>query len=216
MHSSTLISIIFSKSFCFPSSVPNSWKLANITPIYKKDQKTNPENYPISITSVLCKMMEQLVRDAMLKHLLLKNLLEENLYSFTSGKSCLTNLLESFDLITQALESRDDVVVVLLDFAKAFDKVSHLLLLKKVRAYGYDEYICQSVNALLSNRKKRVIIENSESNWLSVLSGVPQETKSECDLGVVVHNRYLWNDQSAKAISNSYTVLGILRLTFKQ
>ncbi|XP_047140901.1 uncharacterized protein LOC124815973 [Hydra vulgaris] len=131
MHSSILtpISIIFCKSFC-SNSVPNSWKLANITSINKKGQKTNSENY--RTISIICKIIKQLVRDTMLKHLLSKNLLDANQHGFTPSKSCLTNLFESFDLITHAMESRYDVVV-LLDFAKHLIKLITRYLKKFVR-----------------------------------------------------------------------------------
>jgi hypothetical protein len=118
--------------------------------------------------------MERLLRNAMLQHLLTNNLLDPNQHGFTPGKSCVTNLLETLDLITDAMESHLEVVLVLLDFAKAFDKVSHQFLLHKLRAYGYDSYTCNWVKAFLSNRKQRVVLGETSSEWLDVLSGVPQ------------------------------------------
>ena len=168
------LSLLFSQSFN-SAQVPSSWKQANITPIFKKDSKVIASNYrPISLTSIPCKIMERLIRNAMIKHLVDNNLLNPNQHGFSPGKSCATNLLETLDIITDAMESRFDVVLVLLDFAKAFDKVSHSLLLVKLKAYGFDQKICLWIEAFLSHRKQRVVLGEHLSEWLDVLSGVPQ------------------------------------------
>ena len=130
-------------------------------------------NYrPISLTLIPCKIMERLIRNAMIKHLLDNNLLNPNQHWFSPGKSCATNLLETLDIITDAMESRFDVVLALL--AKAFDKVSHSLLLVKLKAYGFDKNTCMWIEAFLSNRKKRIVLGEHHLEWLDVLSGVPQ------------------------------------------
>ena len=118
--------------------------------------------------------MERLIRNAMMKHLIDNNLLDPNQHGFTPGRSCATNLLETLDIITDAMESRFDIVLVLLDFAKAFDKVSHSLLLLKLKAYGFDEVLCKWIEAFLLKRKQRVVLGEHKSEWLDVLSGVPQ------------------------------------------
>ena len=114
------------------------------------------------------------MRDSMALHLTKNNLLVNNQHGFVRGKSCQTNLLESLDAITDALESHHDVVLLFLDFAKAFDKVNHNLLLLKLAAYGFDDSICNWVRAFLSNRQQRVVIGDNFSDWANVLSGVPQ------------------------------------------
>jgi hypothetical protein len=90
------------------------------------------------------------------------------------GKSCLTNLLETLDVLTMAMEDKYDVIMILLDFAKAFDKVSHARLLAKLRQYGFGAATCEWVKAFLTNRKQRVVIGQAESEWRDVSSGVPQ------------------------------------------
>ena len=161
------LSLLFTQSFN-SAQVPCSWKQANITPIFKKDSKVIASNYrPISLTSIPCKIMERLIRNAMIEHLMDNNLLNSNQHGFSPGKSCATNLLETLDIITDAMNSRH------LDFAKAFDKVSHSLLLIKLKAYGFDEKTCNWIEAFLSNRKQRVVL-GEHSDWLDVLSGVPQ------------------------------------------
>jgi hypothetical protein len=123
------LSVIFKKSF-EASAVPSAWKYANVSPLFKKGLKTTPSNYrPISLTAVLCKIEEGLVRDAMLSHLTSNNLLSVNQHGFVVGKSCATNLIESLDIITEALNRGFYAILVLLDFAKAFDSIVHDFLL---------------------------------------------------------------------------------------
>jgi hypothetical protein len=110
----------------------------------------------------------------MLNHLVVNNLLDKNQHGFVFAKSCQTNLIESLDALTDALESHHEIVLILLDFAKAFDKVCHQYLLVKLAAYGFDDTVCDWVKAFLSNRKQRVVIGDFKSDWADVLSGVPQ------------------------------------------
>ena len=73
------------------SELPEDWKQANVCPIFKKGSKTNPANYrSISLTSVTCKIMERLIRDIMMKHLLDNNLISEHQHGFVKFKSCIT------------------------------------------------------------------------------------------------------------------------------
>ena len=117
--------------------MPDEWKLANITPIFKKGSKTLPCNYrPISLTSVVCKMLETLIRDKLISHLEENNLLKNTQHGFRSKRSCLTNLLDfSYDILNQYDESKA-VDIIYLDFQKAFDKVPHKSLLLKLKSHG--------------------------------------------------------------------------------
>ena len=78
--------------------VPSDWKKANVTPIFKKGAKAEPGNYrPVSLTSVCCKLMETLIRDQLMDHLLKNDLINQSQHGFMPGKSCCTNLLEFFE-----------------------------------------------------------------------------------------------------------------------
>jgi hypothetical protein len=168
------LSLIFRHSF-EAGQIPSLWSQANISPIFKKGDKTYAENYrPISLTSVPCKVMERLARDEFLDYLCLNNLISPSQHGFVYSKSCATNLLEAFDTITAALSNNFEVIILLLDFLKAFDKVVHDLLLEKMRAYGFDDESINWTKAFLSNRTQRVVIGKSVSDWRDVLSGVPQ------------------------------------------
>ena len=87
---------------------------------------------------------------------------------------CLTNLLEFLDKITGCVDTGDSVDVIFLDFAKAFDKVSHKRLLLKLKAHGIDGKLNNWIAKWLRNRTQRVCIRGVMSDWLAVLNGVPQ------------------------------------------
>jgi len=104
--------------------VPQDWKDANVTPLHKKGSKDKPENYrPVSLTSIVGKMLESIIKDHITEHLDRFNLIESSQHGFTKGKSCLTNLLDFFEEVTRELDHGNCVDLVYLDFAKAFGKV---------------------------------------------------------------------------------------------
>jgi hypothetical protein len=117
--------------------VPDDWKEANVTPIFKKGAKSKPENYrPVSLTSVSCKIMESIIRDAMTQHLQTSKLIKDSQHGFLKDRSCVTNLLEFLEKATTVVNSGKGFDVIYLDFAKAFDKVPVERLLNKCRAHG--------------------------------------------------------------------------------
>ncbi len=171
---SIVLSKIFTKSMQI-GQVPLHWKEANITPIHKKGSKLNPANYrPISLTAVPCKIMETIVRNIMMDHLISNNLISSFQHGFVHNKSCHTNLLETLDITTESANKGFPTIIIFLDFAKAFDKVSHTALTTKLHAYGFSGPISNWISDFLTNRKQRVILGDSKSDWLNVLSGTPQ------------------------------------------
>jgi hypothetical protein len=156
-------------------AVPDGWREANVTPIFKKGAKCCPSNYrPVSLTSVCCKVMESVVRDSMTNHLTDNKLIGASQHGFVKGRSCATNLLEFLEKATTAVDRGEAFDVVYLDFAKAFDKVPHKRLLRKVRAHGITGEVLRWIESWLTNRKQRVVLNGKFSSWAEVLSGVPQ------------------------------------------
>ncbi|XP_072015768.1 uncharacterized protein [Amphiura filiformis] len=100
--------------------------------------------------------MESLLRDAILKHVNQNNLLSEDQHGFTSGRSCMSNLLTTLEDVTDSLDEGFGVDVIYLDYSKAFDTVPHKRLLSKLRAYGISGKILEWIAAFLQDRKQQV------------------------------------------------------------
>ncbi len=116
---------IFNKSIQ-EGVLPPIWKTANVTAIFKAGNSTLPENYrPISITPICCRTIEKIIRKHIIKHLTDNNLLSIYQHGFRKGYSCVTQLLESIEDWTEAIDNGKDVDIIYLDFKAAFDKVPH-------------------------------------------------------------------------------------------
>lgn len=147
-----------------------------ITPIYKgKGSKCKAPNYrPISLTSHIVKAFERVIRKKLVAYLEDNNLISPNQHGFRKGRSCLSELLHHHDDVLLNGNSGEGTDIIYLDFAKAFDKVDHKLLLNKLKKVGIGGKLLNWFKAFLSNRKQEVVIEGFKS-WISdVLSGVPQ------------------------------------------
>ena len=154
---------------------PSDWRSANVTPIHKKGDRTEPSNYrPVSLTSQVCKVLESIVRKHILEHLVTNNILSDRQHGFREGRSCLTNLLEIMESWTEILDEDDGIDVAYLDFRKAFDLVSHRHLIYKMSKYGITDQTLNWVTAFLSDRTQRVVIRGTASEPCNVTSGVPQ------------------------------------------
>jgi hypothetical protein len=168
------LSILF-KTSLEEGTVPASWRDGCITPIFKKGSKKDPGNYrPVSLTSLVCKLMEGLIKDSMMEHLMTNNLIASEQHGFVKGRSCSTQLLESMELWTQILDSHGCADTVYFDFQKAFDTVPHLRLLRKLEAYGFRGNLLKWIQAFLSGRRQQVSVNGTKSGWEEVVSGVPQ------------------------------------------
>ena len=168
------LSVVYTKSLA-EGYVPSDWKSANITPIFKKGSKYSVGNYrPISLTSIVCKIMESILRDKIMLHIASHNIINSSQHGFLPKKSCLTNLLEYMEALTKLVDEGHSVDVVYLDFAKAFDSVPHQRLLAKLKAVGIDGKLLLWISAWLTCRKQRVVLNGKCSEWVTVRSGVPQ------------------------------------------
>ena len=154
--------------------VPSEWKEANIIPLFKKGSRNKPENYrPVSLTSVVCKLIETLIRDHMVEFLVKHKLINTSQHMFLKARSYLTNLM-FLEEITKWVDDGSPVDVVYLDFQKAFDKVPHQNCLLKLKVHGIGNDVINWIEKWLTHRRQRVIVDGDISNWISVLSGVPQ------------------------------------------
>ena len=155
--------------------VPLEWKEANIIPLFKKGSRNKSVNYrPVSLTSVICKLLETIIRDHMMDFLVKHKLINTSQHGFLKARSCLTNLLCFFEEITKWVDVGSPVDVIYLDFQKAFDKVPHQRLILKLKSHGIGNSIINWIEQWLTDRKQRVVVDGGVSSWKSVLSGVPQ------------------------------------------
>ena len=155
--------------------VPLEWKEANIIPLFKKGSRNKFVNYrPVSLTSVICKLFEAIIRDHMMDFLIKHKLINPSQHGFLKARSCLTNCLCFFEEITKWVDEGSQVDVIYLDFQKAFDKVPHQRLILKLKSHGMGNSIINWIEQWLTDRKQRVVVDGEVSSWKSALSGVPQ------------------------------------------
>ena len=148
---------------------------ANITAIYKKGSKKLAGNYrPVSLTSVVCKLMESIIKDSIMEHMSKNNLLNSQQYGFVSGRSTVLQLIKVMDRWTEILDKGGCVDVVYCDFLKAFDKVPHKRLVQKLNYYGITPLLVNWIKEFLSDRKQKVMVNGECSTWYEVTSGIPQ------------------------------------------
>jgi hypothetical protein len=168
------LALLYNKSLR-TGEIPRDWRDATVTSLFKKGSRSDPGNYrPVSLTSILGKILESIIKDKILKHLIKFKLITDTQHGFTKGRSCLTNLLEYLETITKYLDDKHPVDIIYLDFAKAFDKVPHKRLLKKLKSHGISKSVVNWIENWLSDRRQKVNINGKFSSWIDVLSGVPQ------------------------------------------
>ena len=168
------LSNLFSNIY-YSGNVPLEWKQANVVPIHKKGDKSDISNYkPISLTSLVAKIMERIIEDGLL--LRTRHLLSDTQHGFVKDKSCTTNILTLSDNISTLLHN--NIIgcdIIYFNFQKAFDTVRHDLILKKLKyRFNIDGTLLRFIKDYLKDRAQRVLLDNSFSDFKPVVSGVPQ------------------------------------------
>ena len=159
----------------YSSSIPPEWKHATVVPVFKCGDRRQRENYrPISLTSTACKVLESMVSDILSQHLAERCPISSTQYGFRERMSCTTQLLDYVDELTAALDRGMCVDVAYLDFSKAFDKVSHQLLISKILTRNVPVTIVQWIRNFLCGRTQSVRVNGVTSKPKPVTSGVPQ------------------------------------------
>ena len=157
--------------------LPDIWKEAIITPIFKGGLKELPSNYrPVSLTSQIAKLLERIIRWYLVKYLELNEAFPESQHGFRECRSTVSQLLEHHDEIIDALEKNANIDIIMLDFCKAFDKINISILLKKLKVLGIGVNIARWIAHFLIKRKQKVVVNKKSSQWSEVKSGVPQGT----------------------------------------
>ena len=171
---STPLCLLFNKSI-ESGIVPSDWRSAEVTAIFKKGSKSEPGNYrPVSLTCIVCKVLESIIRDTLTSHFHDNNLYANCQHGFRSKRSCMTQLMEVMEDLTTLLDEKNPVDIIYLDFRKAFDSVPHERLLCKLQAYGVTGNILNWIRNFLTGRVQKVRVGNANSSLAEVLSGIPQ------------------------------------------
>ena len=152
---------------------PNPLKLAEITPIFKKNDNTNKENYrPISTLSNVAKIFERII------HKQISDFMEQKFSKYLSGfrKNYNTqiSLLKMLETWKNNLNRGNKVGALIMDLSKAFDTLNHDLILAKLEAYGFSKDAILFIKSYLDSRQQRTKINTTFSDWLEILCGVPQ------------------------------------------
>ena len=131
-----------------------------LLPFSKKGKTTDPNNYrPISLTSVCCKNFESIIKDQLLSYLMVHSLISKEQHEFLQKHSTTTNLTESVNNWTMSLEKKDQVMVIYIDFQKAFDKVSIPKLMHKIQCFGVSGLLVDCLKFFWTNRFQAVKIQ---------------------------------------------------------
>ena len=152
-------------------------KRAVITPIFKKDDIFDPLNYrPISITTPFSKSLEKCQYKQITAHPESRGILTPLQFGFRSKDSAQDAILYFIETIQHEIEIRNIVNAVLLDLSKAFDSLSHQILLKKLQSLQFSPSATQIVESFLTGRLQQVILNGVLSEWIELTQGVPQGT----------------------------------------
>lgn len=153
--------------------LPKQWKTANVVPVHKKSSKRNVTHYrPVSLLCTVSKVMERCIFDYVFP--ILRPLISEHQHGFVRGRSPATQLTQTYHTVGAVLDNTGQTDLLFLDLSKAFDSVSHSLLLHKLTSFGINGALLKWLENYLSDRRQRVLIEGVCSEFLPVISGVPQ------------------------------------------
>ena len=157
--------------------IPDLLKSAFVILVHKGGSRALPVKFhPVSLTSHLIKTLERIVEVSLVRYLELKMKMNPNQYGFRNQRSCLSHLLEHYDLVLTHLENGHNVDSIYLDFSKAFDKVDIDILCHKMKLLGICGTLAKWIHSFLTNRKQFVLVNGSISEISWVKSGVPQGT----------------------------------------
>ena len=155
--------------------MPDIWKQANITPIFKKNDASDPTNYrPISLLSSIGKVLKKLVHKRIFNFFRDNQVITTLQSEFVPGDSTVNQLVDIYNTFCKALDEGKEVRAIFCDISKAFDRVWHKGLLFELESVGIGGSLLNWFTDYLDNRVQRVVLPGTSSSWASVNAGVPQ------------------------------------------
>ena len=157
------------------SKFPEEWKIDETPAIFKNGNRRSLMDYrPVSLTSIVWKLLESLVREEIISHMRSNKRFSPYQYGFINKRSTTLQLHYVFDRWTEIIDDGGTTDVIYMDFMKAFDKVPHERLLRKIEAYGIGGPQLGWIRSFLTGRKQRVRVDEDSSKWTQVTSGIQQ------------------------------------------
>ena len=157
----------------YKNEFPDELKYAKIRPLFKKNKKTEAENYrPVSVLSNISKILERAVHSQLEQYLNENKILYSHQSGFRKGHSTDTCLINLMDYVHKSISEGEYVGMALLDLQKAFDTVDHIILCNKLKLMGVG--CVEWFRSYLSNRKQIVNVNNTKSSPGIITCGVPQ------------------------------------------
>ena len=168
------LKIIFNSSLS-DGSLPDFWTESIVVPLFKKGSRYDPLNYrPVALTSVVCKIMERAIAAALWEYIRENNLLSDEQFGFRMEHSTVDQLINTYEDVTRAADCGKITDLIFFDFSKAFDRVSHQILLEKLSQLGISGNLLDWIRSFLVQRQMRVRVADHLSEPVRVKSGVPQ------------------------------------------
>ena len=192
------LKLIFTKSMQ-TGLIPDDWKNAIIIPVYKNNKRPSEvvSYRPICLTSIISKLFERIIHKNMLSYIISNNLISQRQHGFLARRSTATNLMSCLNNWTKMIDKKENIDVVYVDLAKAFDSVCHSKLIYKLRKLGFGGNLLHWLKIFLTDRKHYVKVDDTISSESCVESGIPQGTI----LGPLLFNLYI--DEVSNQVENS-------------
>ena len=166
---SPILALIYNESLA-QGNVTDDWRHANVSPVFKKGEKYDAANYrQVSLTCICCKTLEHILVSNINKHLALDSILADCQHGFRGRMSCETQLVQFVQDIISNLDGamnrgNKQTDLIIMDFAKAFDKVPHRRLLHKLDYYGIQGSTHKWISSWLSGRSQQVVLDSQASD----------------------------------------------------
>ena len=178
-------------------------KTAKVTPIFKSGDKKLPSNYrPISILPFLSKILERIFNTKLTNYLLENNLIIANQYGFLPGRSTTLAATDLFETVASNLNNNTSSITISLDLTKAFDCLSHPILLHKLEYYGIRGIPLAWITSYLSFRNQTTLLSESNvsSDYCPLQHAVPQGSILGANLFTIYINDLPFSSNSLKFI----------------